>query len=77
MNKKVRKAKVLIYAGAFMGILIGSGFATGQELMQFFASYGLVGLAGIVTSSVLFAFVGVEFVTYGHERELKNPNSRR
>lgn len=74
MNKKVRMSKVLIYAGAFMALLIGSGFATGQELMQFFASYGIKGLLGIVVSFILFAFVGVEFVTYGHERELANPN---
>lgn len=74
MNKKVRKSKVLIYAGAFMAILIGSGFATGQELMQFFASYGMKGLIGILTCFVLFAFVGVEFVTYGRASKLDNPN---
>jgi len=74
MNKKVRMSKVLIYAGAFMAILIGSGFATGQELMQFFASYGLKGLIGVLICFVLFTFVGVEFVTYGHSRSLKNPN---
>lgn len=74
MNKKVRMSKVLIYAGAFMAILIGSGFATGQELMQFFASYGLKGLIGVLICFVLFTFVGVEFVTYGHSRNLKNPN---
>lgn len=74
MNQDKRKSKVLIYAGAFMAILIGSGFATGQELIQFFAAFGLEGTWGIVISFVLFAFVGVEFVTYGRRSELKNPN---
>ena len=74
MNQDKRKSKVLIYAGAFMAILIGSGFATGQELMQFFAAFGLEGIWGIVISFVLFAFVGVEFVSYGRKSELKNPN---
>lgn len=72
--KKVRMSKVLTYAGAFIAVLIGSGFATGQELLQFFASYGLKGLIGVLVCFVLFAFVGVEFVTYGHEGEFKNPN---
>lgn len=29
--------KVINYAGAFIALLIGSGFATGQELLQYFA----------------------------------------
>jgi len=74
MNKKVRMSKVLIYAGAFMALLIGSGFATGQELMQFFASYGMKGLIGVLICFILFTFVGVEFVTYGHERNIEKPN---
>ena len=74
MNKKVRISKVLIYAGAFMALLIGSGFATGQELMQFFASYGMKGLIGVLICFILFTFVGVAFVTYGHERNIEKPN---
>ena len=32
---------VLKTAGAFIAFLIGSGFATGQEIMQFFVAYGV------------------------------------
>ena len=32
--------RVMTYAGAIMAFLIGSGFATGQEVMQYFAAYG-------------------------------------
>ncbi len=28
-------------SGAYCAFLIGSGFATGQEILQFFAGYGL------------------------------------
>ena len=38
--------RVLTYAGAIMAFLIGSGFATGQEIMQYFASYGFWGVFG-------------------------------
>ena len=32
----VKPGRVVTYAGAFMAFLIGSGFASGQELVQFF-----------------------------------------
>lgn len=75
MKEKVRVSKVINYAGAFIALLIGSGFATGQELLQFFASYGLPGLLGVIVCFVLFAFVGVEFVTYGKKYHFENPNN--
>ena len=34
------KKAVMKYAGAFIAWVIGSGFATGQEILQFFTSYG-------------------------------------
>ena len=37
----VKPGRVATYAGAFMAFLIGSGFATGQEVLQYFAAYGL------------------------------------
>lgn len=37
----------LTIAGAICGYLIGGGFASGQELLQYFASYGLKGLGAV------------------------------
>jgi uncharacterized membrane protein YkvI len=37
---------VVKLAGAFIAFLLGSGFATGQEIMQFFVSEGLRGIGG-------------------------------
>ncbi len=34
---------VLKIAGAFVGFLVGAGFASGQELLQFFVSFGVWG----------------------------------
>ena len=34
-------------AGAHIALILGAGFATGQEVMQFFAVYGWLGLGGI------------------------------
>ena len=44
MNKKEILSAVR-YAGAFVAWVIGSGFATGQEVLHFFASYGYMSYA--------------------------------
>lgn len=74
MDKKPRISKIINYAGAFIALLIGSGFATGQELMQFFASYGFLGIGSILLVFILLAFVGMEFVRYGNSHSFENPN---
>lgn len=48
---------VLKIAGAFTAYLIGSGFATGQEAMQFFAAYGALGVLGAALSLLLFIYI--------------------
>lgn len=73
-NKKVNKKQVLSFAGAFIAFLIGSGFATGQEIMQYFAAYGYMGIAGALVMFVLFLYVGVSFITVGEK--YKFPNGR-
>ncbi len=39
---------------AFTGSLLGAGFVSGQELMQFFAVFGSFGLMGMVFSMLMF-----------------------
>lgn len=63
---RVRPAKVFQFAGTLVGTLIGSGFASGQEVMQFFTSYGTLGIIGSVVTTVLFAVLGAVFMSYGY-----------
>lgn len=42
----------------YIGAVIGAGFASGQEIMQFFILHGLSGLKGVVLITVLFAYLG-------------------
>ncbi|MDR1560240.1 MAG: hypothetical protein LBS84_11210 [Clostridiales bacterium] len=44
--------------GVYTSSLIGAGFASGQELTQFFASFGAWGIAGLAAAGVLFALTG-------------------
>ncbi|TGE36545.1 hypothetical protein E4K67_19055 [Desulfosporosinus fructosivorans] len=45
-------------AATYVGAVMGAGFASGQEIQQFFARFGRWGLAGIAVSALLFALLG-------------------
>lgn len=57
MKEQVRWLSTAKYAGAFVAFEIGSGFATGQEILQFYTSYGLWSLGAMAISTLLFAWV--------------------
>lgn len=42
----------------FIGTVIGAGFASGQEILQFFTVYGKYGIFGIINSCFLFFLLG-------------------
>ena len=45
-------------AATYVGAVMGAGFASGQEIRQFFSRFGRWGLAGIVVSALLFSLLG-------------------
>ncbi|PLC53100.1 hypothetical protein CR155_14975 [Pollutimonas nitritireducens] len=47
-------------AFAYMGVIIGGGFASGQEILQFFTGYGMASIAGTLLAGLLFAFLGMQ-----------------
>ena len=49
--------ELLKFAFAYCGIVIGAGFATGQEIMQFFTNDGIMSFAGIVLAVLMVTFV--------------------
>ena len=61
---------VVKVAGAFTALLLGSAFASGQESIQFYASYGLFGLGGVVITLLLFAYVAYSLLSAGREHAL-------
>lgn len=73
-NEIVKKSKVINYAGAFIALLIGSGFATGQEVMQYFAAWGYKGILGVVVCFLLLAYVGASFISAGYNNKFETPN---
>ncbi|GAA5188910.1 hypothetical protein [Ferrimonas gelatinilytica] len=57
--------EILKIAGAFIGFVMGAGFASGQELIQFYVSFGTWGLIGTLLSSVVFIVMGMTLASYG------------
>ena len=49
-------------AATFIGAVVGAGFASGQELSQFFLGYGPAGRYGVICSGLLFALWGAVVV---------------
>lgn len=57
--------KSIQMAGAYIGTVVGAGFASGQEVLQFFTSFGMIGFAGAVVATLLFAFLGMQITQIG------------
>ncbi|MBD2763951.1 hypothetical protein IEE91_01835 [Kocuria sp. cx-455] len=57
--------KTLQVTLAFVGLLVGAGFATGQEVVQYFISFGTWGIAGAVVSGILMIAAGAVIIQIG------------
>ena len=57
--------RALKIASAFIGIIVGAGFASGKEIVQYFTSFGLLGTIGAVLSTALFAYLGMILTRLG------------
>ncbi|MDR2749745.1 MAG: hypothetical protein LBC41_03705 [Clostridiales bacterium] len=64
----MKKAGVWKIAGVYASVIIGAGFASGQELLKFFANYGPWGSVGIVVSGTIFAFAGWAIMDICHKK---------
>ncbi len=41
-------------AATYIGTIVGAGFASGQEVLQFFGVFGIKGLWGLLLATALF-----------------------
>lgn len=69
LENKCSKRAVIKFAGAFIAWVIGSGFATGQEVLQFFTSYGYRSYGVVLLNLVGFLFLGRILLETGHEHK--------
>ncbi|OHO66176.1 hypothetical protein [Corynebacterium sp. HMSC036D02] len=50
---------------SFIGLLVGAGFATGQEAVQYFTSFGIPGMWGILVAGLVMTLAGTVFLQLG------------
>ncbi|MBP7175443.1 MAG: hypothetical protein KBA53_04380 [Thermoclostridium sp.] len=61
-NEGVTTFKV---AAVYIGTIVGAGFATGQEVLQFFNRFGIWGLGGLAVATILFIVFGYIIMDLG------------
>lgn len=59
--KKINSLNLMF---TFAGCFLGAGYVSGQELWQFFGSFGKVGLVGMAVSAVLLSAFGILLTRY-------------
>lgn len=57
--------KSISIALAFVGLLVGAGFATGQEVIQYFISFGWIGIIGAVLAGIVMSVAGAAILQLG------------
>lgn len=61
----------IIVAFAFVGVVVG-GFATGQEIFQFFTSNGIYSIAGIIITGLIVTLGGIFVLNTGFRLKSQN-----
>lgn len=55
----IKHKNTFLLSMAYVGVLVGAGFASGQEMMQYFVVFGKQGIYGAVLSLLFFAATGL------------------
>ena len=59
--------KSIQIAAAFVSLVVGAGFASGQEIMQYFTSYGVTSVFGCIVAAIIFSFLGRTLAQLGSD----------
>jgi len=67
VKRGVRLKKSVHIATTFVGLIVGAGFASGQEMMQYFTSFGWTSFYAIIVATIIFAFLGMQIAKLGSD----------
>lgn len=59
------RRKYLSIAMAYVGVVIGAGLSSGQDILQYFLSYGISGIIGVLGLSLMHIIFGKIIITIG------------
>ena len=74
MSENLDFKEIIKFAGAYISICIGSGFATGQEIMQFFSAHGMISILSNLICMIMLAYCGAKLLEIGKTTELDSNN---
>ncbi|MEW6934427.1 YkvI family membrane protein [Trueperella pyogenes] len=64
--------RVLVIALAFIGVVVGAGFASGQEVLQYFVAHGPNGVIAAFVTALLMSVVGAAAFQLGSYSQAKD-----
>ena len=76
-------SKIFQVAVVFIGTIVGAGLASGQEIKEFFTSYGVVSFLGIIVCAIFYIILGsivskisikYKLSSYGDVIKIVSPN---
>ncbi len=62
--------KIIQIVCIYTGVILGAGFASGQEIMNFFIKYGEKGVLGLILAGFLFALIGFFVMDIIHDEKI-------
>lgn len=72
MILKGELSNIIKVACIYMATIIGAGFASGQEIVQFFSTYYEGGFYGIIMAGILFAVIGYIVLDKVYTERIRN-----
>ena len=67
---KINGASILTIANFFVGLFVGAGFMSGQELWQYFGKYKGIGVIFLILGSLLQGFLGYFIVEIARRKNV-------
>lgn len=74
MKNNVNIKEIFKLSGTYISVCIGSGFATGQEIMQFFSVHGMISILSNVICMGIMAYCGASLFEIGNQKKLESGN---
>jgi len=65
-------AQSLQIAALYIGTIVGAGFSTGQEIIQFYSRYGIFALYAIFIATLLFIWLGYKIMMLAASLQAKS-----
>lgn len=72
MSRGSNFKEIMKFAGTYISVCIGSGFATGQEIMQFFSSHGMISILSNIICMIVLAYCGASLLEIGKSAKLRS-----